>query len=126
MIKRLLAGSLVAGALIIALAGASFASTATIGTIWLDGQQVRTVVTPAQIPGQGTDPFYKVPGTGGVASLGPGQQGYDGGSWQVYLVSFNVTPYQLTSASAVLTAEAAGAVTVTRAASQDFRCPILP
>ena len=43
-------------------------------------------------------------------------------------VTFNsgVTPYTLTSEEAVLAAQAAGDVTVTRVPENDFKCPIQP
>jgi len=41
-------------------------------------------------------------------------------------VTWNVVPYLLTSEAAVLDAETAGDVTVTRVPEMDFRCPIQP
>jgi len=113
---------------------AALPATATTGKgqLFHDGSVVGTVVTPAPIAeGSGTDPFYKVtnpaPGQLGIAGVAPGDGPYHGGSWQVYLVTFNsgVTPYLLTSDEAVAAAEAAGDVTVTRAAGADFRCPVV-
>jgi hypothetical protein len=109
-------------------------ATATVATgqLFHDGAVVGTVVTPAPIaPGSGTDPFYKVSngaaGQLGIAGVAPGDGPYHGGSWQVYLVTFNsgVTPFLLTSDEAVFAAKAAGQVTVTRAGSADFRCPVI-
>ena len=89
-------------------------------------------MTPAPIAaGSGTDPFYKVTsgaaGQLGIAGVAPGDGRYHGGSWQVYLVTFNsgVTPYLLTSDEAVFAARDANDVTVTRAGSADFRCPVV-
>lgn len=102
------------------------------GQLFHDGAVVGTVVTPAPIAaGSGTDPFYKVTngaaGQLGIAGVAPGDGPYHGGSWQVYLVTFNpgVTPYLLTSDDAVFAARDAGDVTVTRAGSADFRCPVV-
>src|ERR687887_368884 len=101
------------------------------GQLFHDGSVVGTVVTPSPIaPGSGTDPFYKVTngadGQLGIAGVAPGDGPYHGGSWEVFLVTFNdgVTPYLLTSDEAVAAAEAAGDVTVTRAPDADFLCPI--
>jgi hypothetical protein len=101
------------------------------GQLFHDGAIVGTVVTPSPIaPGTGTDPFYNVTngaaGQLGIAGVAPGDGPYHGGSWQVSLVTFNsgVTPYLLTSDEAVAAAAAAGDVTVTRAGSADFRCPV--
>ena len=102
------------------------------GQLFHDGAIVGTIVTPAPIaPGSGTDPFYKVTngasGQLGIAGVAPGDGPYHGGSWQVYLVTFNpgVTPYLLTSDEAVISAREAGDVTVTRAGDADFRCPVV-
>jgi len=102
------------------------------GSLFLDNRVVGTVVPPSQMPaGTGLDPFYEVTngatGQLGIAGVGPGDAGaYHGGSWQVWTVTFNtgVTPYLVTSASAVAAAEAAGDVSVTRVGDADFRCPI--
>ena len=108
-------------------------ATATTGKgqLFHDGAVVGTVVTPSPIAvGTGTDPFYNVTngaaGQLGIAGVAPGDGPYHGGSWQVYLVTFKpgVTPYLLTSDEAVMAAEAAGDVTVTRAGDADFRCPV--
>jgi hypothetical protein len=101
------------------------------GSLFHDGAVVGTVVVPANLAaGSGSDPFYKVTngaaGQLGIAGVAPGDGPYHGGDWQVWLVTFKagVTPYLLTSDEAVAAAKAAGDVTVTRAASADFRCPI--
>jgi hypothetical protein len=113
------------------LAAAPAGATTKKGQLFHDGSVVGTVITPAPIPaGSGTDPFYKVTngaaGQLGIAGVAPGDGPYHGGSWQVYLVTFNsgVTSYQLNSDEAVAAAQAAGDVTVTRSPNADFRCPI--
>jgi len=128
--RLLLATFLAAGAALLAALPAM--ATTQTGQLFHDGAVVGTVVTPAPIaPGSGTDPFYKVTNGGagqlGIAGVAPGDGPYHGGSWQVYLVTFKlgVTPYLLTSGEAVFAAQAAGDVTVTRAGSADFRCPVI-
>jgi hypothetical protein len=109
-----------------------FAATPGFGNLCYNGTIVRTVVPPAAFPNTGIDNFYKV--TNGVASqLGiasvvPGADGYHGGHWKVFVVTFNAeaAPVLLTSQAAVLAAQSAGTVTVTRNASADFLCPIQP
>jgi hypothetical protein len=95
-----------------------------------DGDVVRTVVPPSAFPNQGTDPFYAVMGGAqgqlGVVGVAPGDAGYRGGHWAVFVVAWNVAPYLLTSDEAVLAAAAAGDVTVTRNPAADFLCPIQP
>ena len=126
--RVLLAGLAAVAALVVALP--AMATTGT-GQLFHDGTVVGTVVTPSPIaPGSGTDPFYKVTngaaGQLGIAAVAPGDGPYHGGTWQVYLVTFNpgVTPYLLTSDEAVTAAEQAGDVTVSRAGDADFRCPV--
>lgn len=128
-IRMTVATGLVAGLVSAVAAQSVFGAEPGFGRLYLNGQVVGTVVPPAQVaPGSGRDPFYKVTngasGQLGVAGVGPGEPGYHGGDWQVFTVTFNVTPYLLTSGSAVLAAAARGDVTVTRQPAQDFRCPI--
>ena len=128
--RLILAASLIAigGLFAVLPAGA----TTGKGQLFHDGSVVGTVVTPSPIPaGNGTDPFYNVTngaeGQLGIAGVAPGDGPYHGGSWQVFLVTFNagVTPYLLTSDEAVFAAEDAGDVTVARAGAADFRCPVI-
>ena len=122
--RRLMA-SLFLGLILVGGAAGSALATEPVKTqIWLDGALVRTILPPASTPKEGTDPFYMVPGTGGVAAVGPGDAGYRGGRWAVYTVSWNVAPYQLRSYDAIMAAHATGDIEVTRRADLDFLCPI--
>ena len=94
--------------------------------IYLNGALVRTLLPPAATPQEGTAAFYMVPGTGGVAAVGPGDASYRGGFWKVYVVTWNTAMRPLTSSAAILAAQTAGDITITRNASLDFRCPIQP
>jgi hypothetical protein len=124
--RRTLTSVALAFGLLLGLGGAALAGQPVKTTIWLDGAMVRTILPPAASPQDGTDPFFMVPGTGGVAAVGPGDAGYHGGQWQVYLVSWNVAMLPLTSDEAIAEAAAAGDITITRAAELDFLCPIQP
>jgi hypothetical protein len=110
--------------------GSVFATTPGFGNLYYNGSVVRTVVPPAAFPNTGIDNFYKVTngavGQLGIASVAPGADGYHGGHWKVFIVTFNqdATPVLLTSQAAVLEAQSAGTVTVTRNASADFLCPV--
>lgn len=102
-----------------------------IGCCYYQGHVVRTVVPPASDPQAGIDNFYGFPGAAaagqkGVVGVAPGAVGYHGGHWKFFAVTWNVTPYLLTSEAAVLTAATAGDVTVTRIPDNDFKCPIQP
>jgi hypothetical protein len=98
------------------------------GCCYYQGEVVRTVVPPAATPQAGRDNFYGiaggVAGQKGVVAVAPGDIGYHGGQWKFFGVTWNVTPYLLTSEAAVLAAHAAGDVTVTRDPDADFKCPI--
>jgi hypothetical protein len=100
------------------------------GSLFYNGEVVRTIVPPSAAPKQGTDNFYKVDGGVegqlGIAAVAPGNTDYHGGHWAFHLVTWNTEPYLLTSASAVMAAEAAGDVSVERIPSMDFKCPIQP
>src|SRR5438132_13868793 len=118
-------------ALVIALVlpvTSAFAATPGFGHLYFNGTIVRTVVPPAAFPNTGIDNFYKVTngaaGQLGIASVAPGADGYHGGHWKVFVVTFNqdAAPVLLTSQAAVLAAQSAGTVTVTRNASADFLC----
>jgi len=100
------------------------------GCCYYEGAIVRTVVPPAATPDDGRDNFYAV--MGGVASqkavvaVAPGDTNYHGGDWAFHSVTWNVTPYLLTSEAAILAAAASGDVTITRIPANDFKCPIQP
>jgi hypothetical protein len=127
---RIAGMALVAAGLLTAVGSqAAFGAEPGFGTLFLNGEVVGTVVPPAHVaPGTGRDPFYKVTngvkGQLGIAGVGPGEPGFHGGDWAVFTVAFKVTPYLLTSGSAVAAAASRGDVTVTRQPAQDFRCPI--
>src|SRR5262245_27218026 len=121
MLKALAIGPTAALVLMIAAAAPALASSQVgQGSLFLDNRVVGTVVPPSdRQAGSGLDPFYKVTngaaGQLGIAGVGPGDAGaYHGGAWKVSTVTFRsgITPYLLTSASAVAAAEAAGDVTV--------------
>ena len=122
-------------ALVIALVlpvTSAFAATPGFGNLYYNGTIVRTVVPPAAFPNQGLDNFYKVTngaaGQLGIASVAPGADGYHGGHWKVFTVTFNegATPVLLKSQAEVLAAQTAGSVTVTRVGAADFLCPVQP
>ena len=114
--------------------GPAFAARATVfpgGCCFYEDTIVRTVVNSGAIPHEGRDPFYAFPdgaasGQKGVVAVAPGDTDYHGGQWKFFAVTFDegVTPYLLTSAHAIIDAEDAGDVTVTRVPEMDFRCPI--
>ena len=126
--RRLITGLALMSVLMLATVAPTFAGKPGLGDLYLDGQVVRTIVPPAASPQQGRDAFYAVEGGAegqlGIAAVGPGDRGYHGGQWAFHSVTWNVAPYVLTSEDAVLAAETAGHVTVTRVTAKDFKCPI--
>jgi hypothetical protein len=100
------------------------------GTLYYDGQVVRTVVPPAAMPKAGVDDLYVimggVQGQLPVVAVAPGAAGYHGGQWAFHKVTWNTTPHLLTSAAAVLSARASGDVTIERVPANDFKCPVQP
>ncbi|TMK85393.1 MAG: hypothetical protein E6G44_07315 [Actinobacteria bacterium] len=129
--RSLAVAALIAGVMLVGSTGSASATTGK-GQLFHDGNIVRTVVNPARIPHQGSDPFYSVTngvdGQLGIAGVAPGDGPYHGGAWAVNVVTFKegVSPYVLTSDEAVFAAEAAGDVTVVRTPDADFRCPVQP
>jgi hypothetical protein len=110
-----------------------FAASAGKGQLFYDGNVVRTVVPPAAMPKPGIDDFYvvtsgAVDGQLGIAAVAPGDQDYHGGKWAFHSVTWTEgsEPSLLMSEYAVLAAEAAGDVTITRVPENDFKCPIQP
>jgi hypothetical protein len=117
-------------ALLLVAVAPAFAARPGTGNLYYNGEVVRTIVPPASNPQIGRDNFYVAangaPGQLGIAAVAPGDTGYHGGKWAFHSVTWNVAPYLLTSEAAVLAAEAAGHVSVTRMPDLDFKCPIQP
>jgi hypothetical protein len=91
-----------------------------------DGRILRTTVPPSAFPNEGQDPLYAFTSGGAegqlaVIAAGPGDGDYHGGSWAFHSVTWNVTPYLITSDEQLFEA-----VTITRVAANDFRCPVQP
>jgi hypothetical protein len=129
MTKKLFIGILAVLCMVI-LSLPAAAKRPGFGNLYYDGELVRTVVPPAAMPFAGNDDLYifqdGVPGQAAVAAVAPGDTDYHGGHWAVNIVEWNVTPYLLTSEDEVLAAAAAGDITITRVAENDFKCPIQP
>jgi hypothetical protein len=103
------------------------------GSLYYDGEVVRTVVPPAAMPFQGRDNLYPFPGEAAngqlpITAVAPGDRDYHGGQWAVNLVDWDeeVEPYLLTSEADVLAAEAAGDISIDRRPDLDFKCPVQP
>ncbi len=62
------------------------------GNIWADGTLYRTIGTPTELPNKGLkDGMYVIEGLSGqhpVSESKPGDQDYNGGRWQQYILEF--------------------------------------
>ena len=98
------------------------------GELYYEGTIVRTVVPPAAAPREGRDDLYAImDGVSdqlAVVAVAPGDRDYHGGQWAFHSVTWNVSPYLLTSESDVLAAADSGDVTITRVEDNDFKCPV--
>ena len=107
-----------------------FAAQPGFGHLYYNGTVVRTVVPPSATT-VALDNFYAVTngaqGQLGIAAVAPGNPNYHGGHWIMNLATFSpgVTPYLLTSESAVLSALAAGDLSIQWNVGT-FLCPIQP
>jgi hypothetical protein len=124
--RRLITGLVVTSLLIVAGAAPAFAAKPMTGLLWLDGEQVRTIVPPAAMTQEGRDNLYVFPGEeqGPVAATGPGDIDYHGGKWAVWTVTVNEETGTLKSEEDVLAAVDYGLVSITRVPEADFKCPI--
>ena len=110
------------------------------GTIWADGIAFQTVATPTHLPNKGPKDgifaFMGLDGQFSVAESKPGDQDYNGGRWQVYVLTYTeqgianfdadgdgVADYQLTDWESVQQHISAGDFTMSMGPS--FVCPLI-
>lgn len=130
--RRIRVAVLAAAALSIAMTGVASAGGPPQVGFYVDGATYRTVGTPTDFSGTGapTHTYDAIYALGGdllnVAEAKPGDRDYNGGRWMVLPVTWHVTPVQLTSAEAVLAAEAAGHLTIADEPVRQFECPVIP
>lgn len=100
---------------------------------YIDDVRYRTVGTPTDFFGTGApdftyDKIYNL-GTGiNVAEAKPGDRDFNGGRWQVYVVTWapGVTPVQYTNDQQILAAQAAGLLTIGATPVKEFFCNVAP
>jgi hypothetical protein len=97
------------------------------GTIYVDDVTYKTVATPRDLPNHG--PFDAIYVLGGdlaaVADAAPGDQDYNGGRWEVRLVTFlTIPPTQFTNVEDLRDAEADGQVSFSEVVRR-FECPLI-
>lgn len=95
--------------------------------LYYEGEVVKTIVPPAAMKKPGTENLYGVPGQRPVVATAPGDKNYRGGKWAFHAVTWSegVTPYLLTSETAIHMAEIIGDIEVTRVYENDFKCPVM-
>jgi hypothetical protein len=122
---RILSAALVA---CLALAASAFAQPAGPpgGLIYAHDVAYKTVGTPADLPNQGNfDQIYVLGnGLGNVADAAPGDRDWNGGRWEVHMITWNVAPTQLTNAEQVHAAAAAGDLSIGPVVRR-FECPLI-
>jgi hypothetical protein len=133
-----LARRVTAGASAVALLASIGASGVLAGGppslgFYVDDVRYRTVGTPTDFFGTGApdhsfDKIYNL-GTGiNVAEAKPGDRDFNGGRWQVYVVTWaaGVTPVQYTNDGQILQAQADGLLTIGSAPVKEFFCNVAP
>jgi hypothetical protein len=96
--------------------------------IYANDELFTGVNAPRDLPDQGTfDTIYVLgPGLMPVADAAPGDTDYNGGRWEVRLVTWvSISPQQLTNDSQVAAAAAAGQITIGDVVRR-FECPMIP
>jgi hypothetical protein len=126
---------MIAAALVAMLAIAMPASARTFGGAYVDDAVYRVFGNAANVPdGTGTDPFAIFtnstnPDQLGVAEFAPGSAGgHHGGRWAVHRATWTASGDASTLVTSWAELEqyvASGALTLTRDAAADFRCPVL-
>ena len=96
------------------------------GALWLNGEQVATLVPSGKPIKNPSDPLYAFPDQSSVIEFGPGDPEFNGGHWEVWAVTWHTTPYLITSFDELQTALDAGDITVARNQAGDVLCPVLP
>jgi hypothetical protein len=114
--NRIAVLALTLGVLFAAVTSSSFAQAGPPhGTIYAHDVAYRTVATPTDLPPNGRfDTIYTLGnGLASVSDAAPGDRDYNGGRWEVRMVTFvNIAPTQFTNAEQVLAAAASGDIVI--------------
>ena len=97
------------------------------GTIYAHDEAYETVATPTNLPPHGRfDTIYVLgDGLAPVSDAAPGDRAYNGGRWEVRMVTFTGgSPMQYTNAEDVLAAERRGDLEIGDVAAR-FVCPLI-
>lgn len=97
------------------------------GTIYAHDEAYETVATPTDLPPHGRfDTIYVLgDGLAPVSDAAPGDRAYNGGRWEVRMVTFTGgSPMQYTNAEDVLAAQSNGDVEIGDVVAR-FVCPLI-
>ena len=97
------------------------------GTIYAHDEAYRTVATPTNLPPHGKfDTIYVLgDGLAPVSDAAPGDMNYNGGRWEVRLVTFvSIAPMQFTNAEDIMAAADSGDIEIGDVAAR-FVCPLI-
>jgi hypothetical protein len=96
------------------------------GTIYVHDQAYRVIATPRDLPANGMfDQIYVLGGAlASVADAAPGDPDYNGGRWEVHMVTFNIPPHQYTNVEDLMAAAQAGDVSIGPVVKR-FECPLV-
>ena len=96
--------------------------------IYANDELFTGVNAPRDLPNQGEFDTIYVLGSGlaSVADAGPGDPDYNGGRWEVRIITWNtIEPTQFTNDEQVEAAAAAGQITISDVVRR-FECPLVP
>ena len=120
------------GAVLLFLAGVTSANAQQAGPpanrIYANDELFTGVNTPRDLPNQGLFDTIYVLGSGlaSVADSGPGDPEFNGGRWEVRIVTWNTIEHtQFTNDEQVEAAAAAGQITIGDVVRR-FECPLVP
>jgi hypothetical protein len=97
------------------------------GGIYAHDELFRVVATPRDLPPNGMFDTIYVLGSGwmNVSNAGPGDPAYNGGRWEVRLITWSgMSPTQFTNAEQILQAAAAGQIQIGDVVRR-FECPLI-
>lgn len=98
------------------------------GMIYANDEAYQTVGTPTDLPNHGNFDQIYVLGSGlaNVADAAPGDRDWNGGRWEVHMVTWDtISPTQFTNADDLLAAADRGEITIGPVVKR-FECPLIP
>jgi hypothetical protein len=132
MLRRIGAAAMAAVMLISVAASTVAAGGPPKLSFYVDDVRYRTVGTPTDFTNTGApdssfDKIYALgPGLINVAEAKPGDTDFNGGRWQVFPISWNISPVQYTNDGQILYAASQGWLTIASSPAREFFCSVSP